>query len=140
MHPRFLLGLSRLVFVGLALGAPAHAQVVNNSSGSMWGTSSGGVSVNGATDSAYGHLANSSIAGAARSARNGGLGSGAGVAGGGSITIQSIGSQSIVSNSIAGTGNSLNNNSNQSTTNTGGVSNQGTVSGPGSVSGNTSLR
>ncbi len=142
MDARSFLRLSRFVLVGAAFVAPAHAQVVNNSSGAMWGTSAGGVSVNGATDSAYGHLANSNVAGAARAARKGmlgGGGAGAGV-GGGSITIQSIGSQSIVSNSINGTGNVLGNSSSQTTSNSGAVSNQGAVSGDGSVNANAAVK
>jgi len=44
------------------------------------------------------------------------------------LTITSIGSQTLVSNTIVGNGNTTNLNSNQSSQNSGAVSNQGTIS------------
>jgi hypothetical protein len=69
-------------FVIVTLGGPASAQSADNfAAGNMWGTTPGGVSVNGAGDSAYAHGENSATAAAVNAARSGLL---VGRAGGGS--------------------------------------------------------
>lgn len=89
----------------------------------MWGTTPGGVAVNGAVDSAFSHVSNSAAAGAVNAARSGVLLD----TGAGGPTIYSIGSQSIVSNTIVGNDNSATISASQSATNSGAVSNQGTI-------------
>lgn len=116
------------VFAALAaagfLAAPAaQAQSTQNfTSTNMWGTAPAGVSVPGAVDSAIAHEHNGTVAAQVNSARKGLLTGG--VPG---LSITSIGSQSIVSNTVVGNGNSTSVNATQSSSNSGSVSNQGTV-------------
>jgi hypothetical protein len=118
---RALAGFACAIIV-VSLSGPATAQSVDNfAAGNMWGTTPGGVSVNGAADSAYAHGENSATAAAVNAARSGLLvGTGAG---GGSV--YSIGSQSIISSTVIGNDNSVGTNGSQTTTNTGDVSNSG---------------
>jgi hypothetical protein len=91
----------------------------------MWGTSSSGVSVNGAATSAVMHTANGLLAGQVNAAKEGML---LATGSSGSLTIQSIGSQSIVSSSINGNNIDSSINATQSSSNTGNVENQGQIS------------
>jgi hypothetical protein len=105
------------------LGDSALAESGDYAAGNMWGTTPGGVAVNGAAVSAFTHVSNGAVAGAVNAARSGFLiGSGSG-----GLSIYSIGSQSIVSNTIVGDDNSTSISASQSASNTGAVSNQGTL-------------
>lgn len=114
-------------FLLFALALPmqqAQAQTTATHSGvNMWGIVPGGVSVVGALDSVAAHGQNGVVAGQVNAARNGVLSSSA-------ITIQSIGSQSIVQTNIVGNNNSSATSANQTSSNTGAVTNTGTVNGP----------
>ena len=66
-----------------------------DSASNQWGTMPGGVAVNGALDSAAQAATNAAVAGAVNGARKG-------VLMGSNVTINSIGSQTIVSNTIFG--------------------------------------
>lgn len=87
----------------------------------MWGVTPSGVSVPGALDSAIMHLQNGAIAAQVNAARSGIL------MGGPGITIQSIGSQSIVQTTVNGSSNSVGSTATQTSSNTGAVSNNGQV-------------
>lgn len=123
-----LVGIVALVLgfgLNLAVSGPAHAQSATNyAAGNQWGTAPAGVAVPGAVDSSVSHAQNSAVVGAVNAAENGLL-LGTGLGG---LTITSIGSQTLVSNTIVGNGNTTNLNSNQSSQNSGAVSNQGTIS------------
>lgn len=102
----------------------AVAEDIGYSAGQMWGTDPSGVAVGGAVKSSSAHLANGIVAGQVNAARNGvllesGVGS--------NITIQSIGSQTVVSTSIIGNDNDADITATQTSENSGDVSNQGTV-------------
>ncbi len=102
----------------------AQAQSASNySSGNQWGTAPSGVAVAGAADSAITHAQDSAVAGAVNAARDGLL-LGTGLGG---ISIYSIGTQTVVSNTIVGNNNGTTINSSQDATNSGGVSNNGTI-------------
>ena len=105
------------------LGSSASAGGESYAAGQMWGTAPGGVSVNGADDSAYSHLVNGEVAGTVNAAKSGTLLD----TGGGGLSIYSIGTQTIVSSTIVGNDNSATIQASQSATNSGGVSNQGTI-------------
>lgn len=90
----------------------------------MWGTAPAGVAVPGAVDSAIAHNQNAAVAGAVNAAQAGALFNGGP---GSSISITSIGSQNIVSNTVIGDGNNVDIDANQSSSNTGQVSNSGAV-------------
>lgn len=94
------------------------------SAGQMWGTQPSGVAVTGALESALSHVQNGLVAGQVEAARRGLL-LGTGFAG--SLTIQSIGSQSIVTSSISGNNISSNINADQDSTNSGDVDNNGVI-------------
>ncbi|MEM9355199.1 MAG: hypothetical protein AAGB04_03215 [Pseudomonadota bacterium] len=97
----------------------------NYSAGSMWGTDGSGVAVNGGLQSAATHTQNGLLAGQVEAAKAGVL-----IANGegGNITIQSIGSQSVISTSINGDDNDVTvNNPTQTTENSGDVTNEGQV-------------
>jgi hypothetical protein len=116
-----LLPLTLLAFAGLPASGSALAQSASGyAAGNMWGTSPSGVAVPGAVDSSIAHTENSAVAGAVNAARAGML---MGTGAGGSI--YSIGSQTIVSNTVVGNGNSTDVNANQSAQNSGDVSNSG---------------
>lgn len=112
------------LLVGLPYSGSAMAQSASSYSGAnMWGTAPSGVAVPGAFDSAIAHGQNSAVAGAVNAASDGTL-LGTGVGGG---AIYSIGSQTIVSNTVVGNGNSTNVNATQHTDNSGDVSNSGQI-------------
>ena len=107
----------------LAVTCTAGAQTIGtNSASHMWGTSTGSGAGGIGLDSALMNAANSGVAGAAQSAKDGIL-----YAPGTTITIQSIGSQNIVSNSINGSNNSTKIDASQDANNNAAVSNQGAV-------------
>jgi len=111
---------SVLLFV--ACGTAAAQSTGMNSASNMWGTAPGSGAGGVGLESALMNAANSNIAAAAQSAKDGIL-----YAPGTSITIQSIGSQNIVSNSINGSNNSTSIDASQSSSNQANVSNQGAV-------------
>ena len=94
------------------------------SAGSMWGTDGSGVAVSGAAASSAAHVQNGTVAGQVNAAEEGLLLS---TGSGGSITIQSIGSQTVVSSNISGNNNSIDTDADQTSSNTGEVSNDGQV-------------
>lgn len=119
-----LLGAS-LMAVCFACG-PSFAQE-HYAAGQLWGTDPSGVAVGGALTSAAGHLQQGTIAGQVHAAEEGFLLS---TGSGGSLSIQAIGSQSIVTSTIAGNNISSTINATQSATNSGSVSNNGTITSP----------
>jgi hypothetical protein len=90
--------------------------------GGMWGVS-GGSGVGGSADSATMHQLLGQTAGQVESARKGFL-----YAPGSSVTVQAIGSQSIVNNSVYGNNNSASIVADQYSTSAGQVTNSGVVS------------
>lgn len=113
-----ILGL--LLSVGLS---PASAQSSTTyAAPNMWGTVPSGVSVPGALDSSSLHYQNGAAAGQVNAARSGVL-----LGTGGSSTINAIGSQAIVSNTIYGNGNTTTITASQSSSNTAAVSNAGQI-------------
>lgn len=93
------------------------------SAGAMWGTGTGGsTGVGGAAASAQMHQLNGMNAGYEQAARKSIL-----MAPGNSITVQSIGSQTIINNSIYGNSNSALINADVTTSNTAAVTNSGDV-------------
>jgi len=118
----------RTVFLIAAVAgfaAQANAQSSSHySAGNMWGTTSSGVSVPGALDSALTHTQNGAVAGQVNAAEAGLLlNSGVGT----SLNISSVGSQTIVSTTVIGNSNDTDVDADQNATNTGDVSNHGTV-------------
>ena len=111
----------------LVLAAGAEAQTgtnsstgSNNASSRMWGSSGAGGA--GIGDSSTMHAQDGSAAGQVNAARQGYL-----FNGGPGMTINAIGSQSIVSTTVIGNNNSTSVNATQTSTNSGSVSNTGTV-------------
>ena len=108
----------------------ASAQnTVNYSASDMWGTSPAGIAVPGATDSSIAHVTNGVLARQIRDGENI-LGVGAALGPPGDTvnnTINAIGSQSIVSNTIFGENNSVSIDAEQEASNTGNVDNAGQV-------------
>jgi hypothetical protein len=92
------------------------------SASNMWGTQPSGVSVPGALDSAIMHNQNGAAAGEVNAAQNGFL-----INGGGSNTINAIGSESIISDTINGNGSSIAVSASQSASNSGSVRNGGQI-------------
>jgi hypothetical protein len=111
------------VFGVLALANEAAAQNYSYSATNMWGTAPSGVAVPGALESAVAHAQNSTTAGAVNGAAAGLL-LGTGGDGG---AISSIGSQTIVSNTVFGNNNPTTISASQSATNSGNVSNAGQI-------------
>ena len=115
----FFVSVTALCLVG------AHQGLASSYSASqMWGTDASGVSVNGAYESAVTHEQNGIIAGQVNAARAGLLmdtGSGA------ALTIQSIGSQTVISSTVNGSNNNVDIDGQQSSSNSGQVSNDGTI-------------
>jgi hypothetical protein len=113
-----------LIFcTALLTTAVARGQTVT-SSNVMWGTASGaGAGGASATESALQHQSDGSSAGIVNSAIAGVLLN----TGGGSVSIYSIGSQSVVSNTVIGDGNSVSITATQTSSNTGDVTNSGQV-------------
>lgn len=110
-----------LTVSGSALAQTSSGSGMNSAS-NMWGTAPGAGAGGVGLDSALMNAANSNVAAAAQSAKDGIL-----YAPGTSITIQSIGSQNIVSNSINGSNNSTSIDASQSSSSNAAVTNQGTV-------------
>lgn len=106
----------------LAVGT-ASAQE-SYSAGQMWGTQPAGIAVPGAVESSAAHFNNGVLAGQVNAARKGLL---IGTGAGGSITIQSIGSQSVVSTTISGNDINADIVADQTTTNSGDVTTDGTI-------------
>jgi len=123
---RALVLLSLLAtFVGGGSTGAAAQSATTYSAGNQWGTVSSGVAVNGGLESAQSHAVNAASAGAVNAAKNGILlGNGSG-----SLTISSVGSQSIVSNSINATNSTISSsiNATQTSTNSGAVTTNGTI-------------
>lgn len=115
-----------LLSMTIALAGVGSAAIAgeNYSAGSMWGTDGSGVAVNGALKSAAAHVQNGTIAAQSNAAEEGML---VATGSGGSITVQSIGSQTVVSNSITGDDNYLEVHADQDSENTGSVTNNGEV-------------
>lgn len=112
-------------FIVAIAASSASAQSIDNYSAShMWGTAPAGVAVPGALDSAIAHNQNSAVAGAVNAAQAGALFNGGP---GSSISITSVGSQNIVSNTVIGNNNDVDIDAGQSSSNSGQVSNSGTV-------------
>ena len=111
---------TRLTFVMVCMfSVPSvlYAQSVTAySSSSMWGTASSGNAVPGAGESAGAHYINGNVAGQVIAAKRGLL-----MNTGSNFSVTTIGSQSIISNTIAGDGNVLDVDAEQSSTNTGNV-------------------
>ena len=122
-----LVGLTLLAsLAGALIVAPTAAEAqsaTNYAAGNQWGTAPSGVAAPGALDSAAAHAQQSAVAGAVNAAENGLL-LGTGLGG---LSITSIGSQTLVSNTIVGNGNTTNLNSSQSSSNSASVSNTGTI-------------
>ena len=113
--------------VGLALaanGGGAFAQsTASYSSGNMWGTAPAGVAVPGALESATTHAQEAALAGAVNAAEAGMLINGIGS----SLTISSVGSQTVVQNTVYGSSNSVNLNTRQQSNSAGNVTTDGTI-------------
>jgi hypothetical protein len=108
-----------LVFI---LPVQAHAQSSTNYGAAIqWGTYSSGIAVTGAVDSAVAHNQNGVVAGQVNAAKLGAL------VGSGGDTINAIGSQTIVSTSIIGSGDTSSINATQTSSNTGAVKNAGQI-------------
>ncbi len=106
--------------------AAAAQSATTYAAGNQWGTTSSGVAVNGAVESAVGHNLNGSIAATVNGAQKGLLiSNGAG----GSLSISSVGSQTIVSSSVVATNSTVTSpiNATQTSSNTGDVSTTGTI-------------
>lgn len=133
-------GLLFLLLPSLGLADSAttsYAGQINSSmaggtgtAGMMWGTgAAGGVGVSGALNSSTTHLLDSQAAGFVQSARSGYL-----YAPGSTISVQSIGSQTIVSNSIYGNNNTNNMDIRQDSRNDGNTTNDGSINNGGNGS------
>lgn len=86
------------MFCSFSAGGTASAQE-SYSAGQMWGTQPAGIAVPGAVESSAAHFNNGLLAGQVNAARQGLL---LGTGLGGSVTIQSIGSQSVINTTISG--------------------------------------
>ena len=113
---------SVILFVTSGTASAQSSGAGINSASQMWGTAPGSSSGGIGLESALMNAANSNIAASAQSAKDGIL-----YAPGTSITIQSIGAQNIVSNTINGSSNSVKIDSSQSSSNKADVTNEGTV-------------
>jgi len=112
-----------IAFPSLMICGTASAQE-SYSAGQMWGTQPAGVAVPGAVESSAAHFNQGVIAGQVNAARKGLL---VATGTGDSITIQSIGSQSVINQTISGNNINSNINADQNTKNSGDVSNDGTI-------------
>jgi hypothetical protein len=131
IHWRSQVKSSRLVaLAALALIAGSSAATAQSATtyaaGNQWGTTSSGVAVNGAVESAVGHNLNGAIAASVNGAQKGLLISNGS---GGSLSISSVGSQTIVSSSVVATNSTVSSpiNATQTSSNTGDVSTTGTI-------------
>lgn len=109
-------------FISPVLLTTSQVGAENYSAGNAWGTQAGGISIAGAAASAAMHAQNGIIAGQVNAAERGLL-----VGTGSSGSIQTIGSQSIVSSTIYGDDNTVDQVADQTTENTGDVTNDGKV-------------
>lgn len=110
--------------IGFSFSISAASAQESYSAGQMWGTQPAGVAVPGAVESSAAHYNQGVVAGQVNAARKGllvatGIGE--------SITIQSIGSQSVVNQTISGNNINSSIDADQETKNTGNVSNDGTI-------------
>ncbi len=110
-----------LVFFALSQSAIAND---GNSAGYMWGTGNAGISVEGGVESSTAHANNGLSAAQVNAAELGLLVSTGGT---GTISIQTIGSQSVVSISIIGDNNDVDNQADQNSDNSGDVKNDGDI-------------
>ena len=117
-----------LAFAVLLVAGPCELAIAQSSqsyeASNMWGTTPAGIAVPGAAESAVGHSQNGIVAGQVNAAEQGLLTT---TGDGGSIAVTSVGSQTIVSNTILGNSNSSNIDATQRSTNTGSVENTGEV-------------
>lgn len=112
------------VFFALFLGNPASAGSDGYDASNMWGTAPAGATVEGALESSAMHLQNGIVAGQVNSAEEGLLYSNGS---GENYSIYSIGSQSVISNTILGDGNDISVSAHQESSNSGDVSNNGQI-------------
>jgi len=117
---RFLLSIA----IGSSFACGAASAQESYSAGQMWGTQPAGVAVPGAVESSAAHINQGVIAGQVNAARKGLL---VATGTGDSITIQSIGSQSVINQTISGNNIHSNIDANQNTMNDGNVINDGTI-------------
>ncbi|MCO5730497.1 hypothetical protein [Rhizobium sp. SSA_523] len=103
---------------GLILLSAGPVMADSYTAGLGWGAVNGGVAVSGAYESAAMHAQNGITAGQVNAARKRSL-----VSTGSQGTIQSIGSQTIVSSTIQGDRNTINQNPTQNAENSGAVTN-----------------
>ena len=116
--------LAQSVSSSSSIGPGSGGSSGQGSASTMWGAASVGSGVGGVgLESASLHQVNAADAGYVQSAANGYL-----FAPGSSITIQAIGSQSIISNSVYGNNNSATIDATQSASTSGSVTNQGALS------------
>jgi hypothetical protein len=101
------------------------AEAEDHDASSMWGTAPAGMSGQGTQASAAMHVENGIVAGQVNAAKEGFLFS-SGL--GDSFQITSIGSQSVISNTIQGDKNNINVTADQESKNTGTVSSNGQIS------------
>lgn len=117
---RFLLSIA----IGSSFACGSASAQESYSAGQMWGTQPAGVAVPGAVESSAAHFNQGVIAGQVNAARKGLL---VATGTGDSITIQSIGSQSVINQTISGNNINSNINADQNAKNSGDVSNDGTI-------------
>jgi hypothetical protein len=108
----------------LFISSPVLAGSDGYDASSMWGTAPAGATVEGALESSAMHLQNGIVAGQVNSAEAGLLYSNGS---GENYNIYSIGSQSVISNTILGDGNEISVTATQESSNTGDVSNNGQI-------------
>jgi len=111
------------VFVLLSPLAAAESQAQTSTTTSapmMWGTTPGGISVLGAVDSAIAHAQNGVVASQVNAAQRG-------ILLGSNVTIQTIGSQTVMQSTINGNGNTSSLSGTQTSTNSGSVNNNGSI-------------
>lgn len=113
-----------VTFLVLCLSHSVAAGSDGYDASSMWGTSAGGTSVDGAYESSAMHVQNGIVAGQVNAAEEGLLYSNGSAD---SYNIYSIGSQSVISNTIIGDDNDINVSATQTSSNTGNVSNSGEI-------------
>jgi hypothetical protein len=107
----------------LLLILPEQARSSDYSASQMWGTDGSGVGVAGALESSSMHTQNGIIAGQVNAAKAGLL-----LETGGQLTIQAIGSQTVISSVINGNNNNVDIDADQTSTNTDSdVINDGTI-------------
>lgn len=126
---KYALLMTSAVSALIAGSTCASAQSATTYSASnQWGTTSSGAAVTGALESSQAHSLNGAIASQVNGTKQGVLVSN-GSLGGGSLTISSVGSQTIVSSSVVATNSTVTSpiNATQTSSNSGAVTNQGTI-------------